>query len=78
MLVDVPAFERIVQATVIDRFDHKNLNVELPEFRDADPQRREHRQGDLPAAQAQVRRGGAKLARVTVWETPKTWCEYSE
>src|SRR5687767_2628076 len=32
LLLDVPAFERIVAATVIDRFDHKNLNVELPEF----------------------------------------------
>jgi hypothetical protein len=21
---------------------------------------------------------GAELASVTVWETPKTWCEYSE
>jgi len=21
---------------------------------------------------------GAKLATVTVWETPKTWCEYGE
>jgi len=22
--------------------------------------------------------GGTRLASVTVWETPKTWCEYSE
>ena len=22
--------------------------------------------------------GEAKLASVTVWETPKTWCEYTE
>src|SRR5438034_1040725 len=28
LLIDVPAFERIVAETVIDRFDHKNLNVE--------------------------------------------------
>ncbi|HSU68573.1 MAG TPA: 6-carboxytetrahydropterin synthase, partial [Tepidisphaeraceae bacterium] len=31
-LMDVPRFEQTVAATVIDRFDHKNLNVELPEF----------------------------------------------
>src|SRR5688500_12600744 len=36
VLVDVPAFERIVAATVIDRFDHKNLNAEVPEFRDGE------------------------------------------
>ena len=36
-LVDVPAFESAVARTVIDRFDHKNLNVELPEFADVIP-----------------------------------------
>src|SRR4030095_15408467 len=34
LLIDVPAFERIVAATGIHRCDHKNLTVELPEFRD--------------------------------------------
>jgi 6-pyruvoyl-tetrahydropterin synthase len=25
-----------------------------------------------------LRTATARLASVTVWETPKTWCEYSE
>src|SRR5205814_5659925 len=29
LLVDVPEFERVVAETVINRFDHKNLNVEV-------------------------------------------------
>ena len=80
VLVDVPAFERIVARTVIDRFDHKNLNVEVPEFRDA---------GLIPSVEniamtiyrllkPRFTDAGATLASVTVWETPKTWSEYSE
>ena len=79
VLLDVPAFERIVASTVIDRLDHKNLNVEVPEFRD----------GLIPSVEniamtiyrmlkPKLADGGAQLAAVTVWETPKTWCEYSE
>jgi len=80
VLVDVPAFERIVAATVIDRFDHKNLNVELPEFSQT---------GLIPSVEniamtiyrllkSKFGDAGAQLASVTVWETPKTWCEYTE
>jgi 6-pyruvoyltetrahydropterin/6-carboxytetrahydropterin synthase len=79
LLVDVPAFERIVASTVIDRFDHKNLNVEVPEFRE----------GLIPSVEniamtiyrllkPRFKEAGAQLAAVTVWETPKTWCEYAE
>ena len=78
LLIDVPRFERIVAQTVIDRFDHKNLNVELEEFR-----------GEMPSVENIARviygllkppfaNARAKLASVTVWETSKTWCEYSE
>ena len=80
LLLDVPAFERIVAATVIDRFDHKNLNVELPEFSET---------GLIPSVEniamtiyrllkPRFEGAGAALASVVVWETPKTWCEYSE
>ena len=62
VLIDVPEFERIVATTVIDRFDHKNLNVEVPEFRTPDPQRREHRDGDLRLLEPKFDEAGAKLA----------------
>jgi 6-pyruvoyltetrahydropterin/6-carboxytetrahydropterin synthase len=78
LLVDVPAFERIVQEHVIERLDHKNLNVEIPEFKELVPTveniaRVIH--GMLKGRFAAI---GAELASVTVWETPKTWCEYAE
>jgi len=79
VLVDVPAFERVVGEAVIDQLDHKNLNVEVTEFRD----------GLIPSVEniamviyrmLKPKFDGpkARLASVTVWETPKTWCEYSE
>ena len=78
VLADVPGFERIVATTVIDRFDHKNLNVELPEFRDVIPSVENIAATIFRLLKPPIGDAGAKLASVTVWETPKTWCEYSE
>lgn len=78
VLIDVPAFERIVASTVIERFDHKNLNVELPEFAELIPTVENIAMTIYRLLAPKFSGVGAKLASVTVWETPKTWCEYSE
>ena len=78
LLIDVPAFERIVAATVIERFDHKNLNVELPEFRDTIPSVENIAMTIYRLLKPRLTEADAQLASVTVWETPKTWCEYAE
>ncbi len=78
VLVDVPAFERIVAATVIDRFDHKNLNVEVPEFREIIPSVENIARVIYRLLKPTFSDSAGKLASVTVWETPKTWCEYAE
>jgi 6-pyruvoyltetrahydropterin/6-carboxytetrahydropterin synthase len=78
VLSDIPGFERIVAATVIDRFDHKNLNVELPEFRELIPSVENIARVIYRLLKPKFGGSGAALAAVTVWETPKTWCEYSE
>jgi 6-pyruvoyltetrahydropterin/6-carboxytetrahydropterin synthase len=78
LLVDVPAFERIVQEHVIEKLDHKNLNVDVPQFLKLIPTVENIAMvihGMLKNRFASV---GAELASVTVWETPKTWCEYGE
>ena len=36
-VMPIPLFERTVAEAVIERFDHKNLNVELPEFEEVIP-----------------------------------------
>jgi len=78
VVMEVPAFERIVAQTVIDRFDHKNLNAELPEFRDVIPSVENIAMVIYRLLKPKLTRGDARLASVTVWETPKTWCEYTE
>lgn len=75
----VPALERAVASSVVERFDHRNLNLEIEEFRTRIPSVENIAAviyDLLKPAVAAI--GGAKLAAVTVWETPKTWCEYSE
>jgi 6-pyruvoyltetrahydropterin/6-carboxytetrahydropterin synthase len=78
LLVDIPDFERTVAQTVIERFDHKNLNEEVPEFRELIPSVENIAKVIYDLLKPRLQSDHAHLATVTVWETPKTWCEYSE
>jgi 6-pyruvoyltetrahydropterin/6-carboxytetrahydropterin synthase len=73
-VVPIPRFEREVNERIIERFDHKHLNLDCPEFAEMNPTvenitRVIHDRLEdafIPA----------KLARVRVYETPKTYAEY--
>lgn len=78
LLIDVPRFESIVNEAVIQRFDHKNLNVEVPEFGDLNPSVENIAATIYRLLKPRFEAEHAKLASVTVWETPKTWAEYGE
>lgn len=78
VLIDIPAFERIVGQTVIDRFDHKHLNLETAEFRDVIPSVENIAKVIYHLLKPEFEKERARLASVTVWETPKTWSEYGE
>ena len=73
--------EQVVGDTVIDRFDHKNLNVDTREFKDGEGVNPsvEHIArvcfGLLEPAIAS-RWSGARLRDVTVWETDRTSCTF--
>jgi 6-pyruvoyltetrahydropterin/6-carboxytetrahydropterin synthase len=73
-LVCLPDLERLVATTVIDRFDHKHLNLEVPEFAELNPTVENIARIIFGLLKPVV----ANLASITVWETPKTWCEFSE
>ena len=77
-IVNIPDFEKTVAHTIVDRFDHKNLNAELPEFRDLIPTVENIAMVIYRLLKPRFATNNTKLAAVTVWETPKTWCEYSE
>jgi 6-pyruvoyltetrahydropterin/6-carboxytetrahydropterin synthase len=66
--------EEIVSETVIRRLDHKFLNLDVPEFAELNPTVENIAQTVFRLLKPKL----DGLAAVTVWETPKTWCEYSE
>jgi 6-pyruvoyltetrahydropterin/6-carboxytetrahydropterin synthase len=78
VIIPVPSFEQIVTATVIDPFDHRNLNEEIPQFKDLIPSVENISMVIYRLLKPKFQTTTAKLAGVTVWETPKTWCEYME
>jgi 6-pyruvoyltetrahydropterin/6-carboxytetrahydropterin synthase len=77
-LLPVHQFEEIVIKTVIDRLDHKFLNIEVAEFARLNPTVENIAATIYKLLRPKLEEAGADLAAVTVWETPKTWCEYTE
>jgi 6-pyruvoyltetrahydropterin/6-carboxytetrahydropterin synthase len=76
LLPSLTTFEKTVSDHAITKLDHKNLNVEVPEFREIIPT--VENIAMVIYRMLKNRFDGTDLASVTVWETPKTWCEYSE
>ena len=67
-------FERIVDEELIKLLDHKNLNADLELFNKTNPT--VENIAALAWNQLVGKFGKAKLHRVTVWETDKTYCSY--
>lgn len=72
----VADLERIVDETVIRRFDHKNLNVDCPEFATLNPSVEHIARTCHDLLVGPVAATGGSLSHVTVWETGKTRCRY--
>ena len=72
--IAIGEFERVVDAELVQVVDHKNLNVDVPEFASVNPT------VENIAVFAWKRLAGkfrdATLRCVTVWETDKTYCSY--
>ncbi len=64
---------RIVNERVISAFDHRNLNVECPEFGTMNPSVENISRVIWKRLSGEF--GRARLSGVRVWETPKTWAE---
>ena len=73
MVIDLGELKRIVQETVIDRFDHVDLNAD-PLFRDRVPTTE-----NIALAVWELlapKLGVDRLARVRVWEDPTLFVDY--
>ena len=73
-VVDMRVVKRIVEERVVDYLDHKNLNLDVSEFRELNPTTEnlvlmiwDRLDGHLPG----------RLARLVLWETPRSCVEYS-
>lgn len=73
---DRPTFESVVNAIVIERFDHKNLNVDCPEFAKLNPSVENISRICFELLKPELERVGTSLHEVTVWESTKTSCAY--
>lgn len=78
VIISTEQLERIVHESVIAKLDHKHLNVEVPEFGRVIPSVENIAKVIHAMLKPTLQSTAARLASVTVWETPKTWCEYSE
>lgn len=68
--------EQIVNQTVIQRFDHKHLNLDTREFAQLNPSVENIARVCHDLLREPLAAAGATLQRVTIWETEKTRCTY--
>jgi 6-pyruvoyltetrahydropterin/6-carboxytetrahydropterin synthase len=72
----IEELQRVVNERVVEVFDHKHLNVDCAEFAGLNPTVE-----NIAAVIFEKLKGAmaapAKVARIRVWETPKTFCEIS-
>lgn len=68
--------EGIVGREVIERWDHRHLNLDLPEFRTLNPSVENIAKVAHDRLASPIAAAGGELRQVTVWETDKTCCTY--
>lgn len=73
LVIEIPRFEEVVKQQVIDPLDHKHLNRDCEEFAAVNPSVENITAVIWDKLDGQF--GGAELAAVRVYETPKTWAE---
>ena len=68
--------QQVVQREIMERFDHKHLNLDCAEFRTLNPSVENIARVCHGLLDAPIRTHGARLRFVRVWETDKTSCRY--
>lgn len=73
---DAAELEALVRETVIERFDHKNLNADCAEFADLNPSVENIARVCYELLEPAISNEGVALREVRIWETEKTSCTY--
>ena len=77
MVIDLKELKAILNREVVDPFDHRFLNNEVPPFDRVVPTAGKHRHRDLEADLAPAfRSAAARLHAVRVYETPDLYVDY--
>jgi len=74
-VIGIDDFEAIVKHAIVDRLDHKHLNEDVEHFKTVNPSVENIAIAIYRWLDGEF--GKAKLERIKVFETPKTWAEYS-
>jgi 6-pyruvoyltetrahydropterin/6-carboxytetrahydropterin synthase len=74
-VIPLDKLESVVKRLVIDRLDHKHLNADIEYFADLNPTVENIAVAIFEWLTGQF--GDVRLEKVRVYETPKTWAEYT-
>ena len=72
----VEQLDALVHDAVIQKLDHKNLNLDVPEFADRNPSVENIAEVIYQLINDRIQDLGVALDQVRVWETQKTVCTY--
>ncbi len=72
----LPMLEEVVSRTLIERFDHKCLNLDCAEFASLNPSVENIARVAHDLLKPEFGAAGLNLRGVTIWETDKTSCTY--
>jgi 6-pyruvoyltetrahydropterin/6-carboxytetrahydropterin synthase len=76
-VVDLKWLKDVMEREVLTAFDHRHLNLEVPEFSQSIPTTENIAIVSWKRLERAVRAaGGARLSRVRVYETPELFAEY--
>jgi 6-pyruvoyltetrahydropterin/6-carboxytetrahydropterin synthase len=76
LALTLPELERLVDEIVIQRFDHKHLNLDTAEFENVNPSVEHIAKVCYDLLREPISQAGGRLRCVSVWETEKTRCTY--
>lgn len=77
MVMDLKELKEILQRHVLDCYDHRFLNHEVPPFGEVVPTSENIAVDIWQRLEARLSNHGCKLHRVRVYETPDLWVDYS-
>jgi 6-pyruvoyltetrahydropterin/6-carboxytetrahydropterin synthase len=76
-VVDLKWLKDVMEREVLSAYDHRHLNLEAPEFANANPTTENLAIAAWKRLETAVNgAGGARLSRIRVYETPEIFAEY--